>query len=85
MKIALFGISEIKTGRHNLKDPRFDQTDKLVEADKKTYAQLLAGAAELGVVVAGEEKPLAGITQFLNVAEIISASFEAAQAIAKSA
>jgi hypothetical protein len=39
MKIALFGTTEIKLGRHNLKDPRFDQTDKLVEADKKTYAQ----------------------------------------------
>ncbi len=39
MKIALFGISEIKLGRHNLKDPRLDQADKLVEADKKTHAQ----------------------------------------------
>src|SRR6266478_4300414 len=40
MKIALFGISQINQGKHNLKDPRFDQTDKLVEADKKTYAQV---------------------------------------------
>jgi hypothetical protein len=40
MKFALFGISEIKLGKHNLKDPRFDQADKLVEADKKTYAQV---------------------------------------------
>jgi hypothetical protein len=40
MKIALFGITDIKLGKHNLKDPRFDQTDKLVEADKKTYAQV---------------------------------------------
>lgn len=40
MKIALFGISQINLGKHNLKDPRFDQTDKLVEADKKTYAQV---------------------------------------------
>ena len=39
MKIALIGISEIKLGKHNLKDPRFDQVDKMVEADKKTYAQ----------------------------------------------
>jgi hypothetical protein len=46
MKICLFGISEIKTGRHNLKDPRLDLADKLVEADKKTCAQ---------VDVAGEE------------------------------
>jgi Protein of unknown function (DUF933) len=39
MKIALFGIAEIKVGKHNLKDPRLDQADKLAEADKKTYAQ----------------------------------------------
>ena len=40
MKIALFGITDIKLGRHNLKDPRLDQADKLVEADKKTHAQV---------------------------------------------
>lgn len=39
MKICLFGISGVKTGKHNLKDPRLDQADKLAEADKKTYAQ----------------------------------------------
>ena len=40
MKLALFGLAEIKLGKHNLKDPRLDQADKLVEADKKTYAQV---------------------------------------------
>jgi hypothetical protein len=39
MKIALFGFADIKLGKHNLKDPRLDQADKLVEADKKTQAQ----------------------------------------------
>jgi ribosome-binding ATPase YchF (GTP1/OBG family) len=39
MKISLFGVSGIALGKHNLKDPRFDQVDKLVEAQKKTYAQ----------------------------------------------
>src|SRR3974377_1529662 len=39
MKIALFGITQLKVGKHNLKDPRLDQADKLVEADKKTHAQ----------------------------------------------
>jgi ribosome-binding ATPase YchF (GTP1/OBG family) len=39
MKISLFGVSGIALGKHNLKDPRMDQVDKLVEADKKTYAQ----------------------------------------------
>ena len=40
MKLALTGIPGIKTGKHNLKDPRLDQADKLVEASKKTYAQV---------------------------------------------
>ncbi len=40
MKIALFGFTDIKLGKHNLKDPRLDQADQLVEADKKTYAQV---------------------------------------------
>jgi len=40
MKIALFGIAGIPAGRHNIKDPRLDQADTLVEAKKKTYAQV---------------------------------------------
>lgn len=38
MKIALVGIAGIPLGKHKVKDPRLDQADKLVEADKKTYA-----------------------------------------------
>ncbi len=40
MKICVFGISGIPLGKHNLKDPRLDQADRLVEAKKKTYAQV---------------------------------------------
>src|SRR5258708_2949080 len=40
MKMALFGIPEIKLGKHNLKDPKLDQVHQLIEADKKTYAQV---------------------------------------------
>src|ERR1051325_11114213 len=40
MKICLFGISGITPGKHNLKDSRLDQADQLVEAQKKTYAQV---------------------------------------------
>jgi hypothetical protein len=40
MKIALFGLTGIKLGIHNLKDPRLDEADKLVEARKKTHAQV---------------------------------------------
>jgi ribosome-binding ATPase YchF (GTP1/OBG family) len=40
MKLALFGIGGIALGKHNVKDPRLDQADQLVEGDKKTYAQV---------------------------------------------
>ncbi len=40
MKICLFGISGVALGKHNIKDPRLNQADKLVEAQKKTYAQV---------------------------------------------
>ena len=50
MKICLFGITSIPTGNHNVKDPRLDQADKLVEAQKKCYAQVvLAAEKELPV------------------------------------
>src|SRR6185503_579641 len=61
MKFALFGISEIKLGKHNLKDPRFDQADKLIEADKKTYAQVdVVGEEDLleadAILASGDSK-----------------------------
>ena len=40
MKICLFGVRGLALGKHNVKDPRLDQADKLVEAEKKTYAQV---------------------------------------------
>lgn len=40
MKICVFGFPGITIGRHNLKDPRLDAAHKLVEADKKAYAQV---------------------------------------------
>jgi len=40
MRLCLFGISGIALGKHNLKDPRLDQAHQLVEAQKKTCAQL---------------------------------------------
>jgi hypothetical protein len=50
MKICLFGITGIPTGNHNVKDPRLDEAHKLVEAQKKSYAQVvLADQKELAV------------------------------------
>jgi len=40
MKISLFAVPGIVVGKHNIKDPRLDQAHELVEADKKTYAQV---------------------------------------------
>ena len=40
MKLALFNVPGFVLGRHNIKDPRLDQAHELVEADKKTYAQV---------------------------------------------
>jgi ribosome-binding ATPase YchF (GTP1/OBG family) len=40
MKICLFSIPGFALGKHNIKDPRLDQAHGLVEADKKTYAQV---------------------------------------------
>lgn len=44
MKIAVFSIPEINLGRHNIKDARLDEVDKITKAKKKTYIQVeLAG------------------------------------------
>ena len=40
MKICAYGLPSFPCGRHNLKDPRLDTADKLVEAKKKSYAQV---------------------------------------------
>jgi ribosome-binding ATPase YchF (GTP1/OBG family) len=40
MKVALAGVVGVPLGKHKVKDPRMDEADKLVEADKKTYASV---------------------------------------------
>jgi ribosome-binding ATPase YchF (GTP1/OBG family) len=40
MKITVIGVPGVSVGKHNLKDPRLDQAHELVEAKKKTYAQV---------------------------------------------
>jgi ribosome-binding ATPase YchF (GTP1/OBG family) len=47
MKIAIISLPEINPGKHNLKDSRLDEMDKLVRAKKKTYAQVEAVSEEL--------------------------------------
>ena len=40
MKVALVGVAGVPLGKHKVKDPRLDQADRLVKADKKTYASV---------------------------------------------
>jgi hypothetical protein len=40
MKVCAYGLPGIHPGKHNVKDPRLDLADKLVEAKKKVYAQV---------------------------------------------
>lgn len=40
VNICAFGLPALARGKHNLKDPRLDAADKLVEAKKKCYAQV---------------------------------------------
>jgi len=59
MKICRCGLPGINVGKHNLKDPRLDQAHELVEADKKTYAQVDVvgeeGALEADVIATTRE------------------------------
>ena len=47
MKICLFGVSGIALGKHNIKDPRLDQADKLVEAQDVSRGDTRAGSADV--------------------------------------
>jgi hypothetical protein len=48
VKVCAFGLSAIPQGKHNIKDPRLDETHKLVEAKKKVCAQVdVVGDEEL--------------------------------------
>jgi len=73
MKISLVGITGVPVGTHSVKDPRLDQADKLVEADKKVYARVdVVGEAEAltaDAVVASPEGRLELIIRDLDFAE----------------
>jgi len=73
MKIALVGITGVPLGKHSVKDPRMDQADKLVEADKKVYAHVdVVGEGEAltaDAIVASAEGRLELIIRDLELAE----------------
>lgn len=62
MKFCVIGIPGLHVGKHNIKDSRLDQADKLVEAQKKTYVQVdLVGEESLAeadaILVSIERRP----------------------------
>jgi hypothetical protein len=73
MKISAFAISEIVLGKHNVKDIRLDQADKLVKAKKKTYPQVEItgqdGAFEADVIIIPAEAKMDLILQDLDFVE----------------
>ncbi|MCF7731061.1 MAG: DUF933 domain-containing protein [Akkermansiaceae bacterium] len=60
MKICVIGVPGIPEGKHNIKDPRLDQAHELVEAKKKTYAQVDVvgeqGAIDADVILVSRDR-----------------------------
>ena len=75
--------AKLKGEGRNLTRRVATQISGVHELDSRTYGQLLTGSIDLGVIVV-TERAIAGIGRNLSAAEIISASFDAAQAIDQS-
>ena len=73
MKICLFGITGVPLGKHNVKDARLDQIHKLVDAKKKTFAQVdIAGEEDIATadaIAASDSGRLDVILQDLEIVE----------------
>ena len=73
MKTCLFGLTGIPPGKHNVKDARLDQAHKLVDAKKRTYAQVdVAGEEDLATadaIVVSESTRLDVILRDLEFVE----------------
>ena len=73
MKIALVGIPGIKSGKHNLKEPRLEEANRLVEADKLVYAQAdvvdQSGLVDADAVLASQDGRLELILMDLEFVE----------------
>jgi hypothetical protein len=73
MKISAFAIPEITLGKHNVKDTRLDQADKLVKAKKKSYAQVEIvaedAALEADVIIIAQDAKMDLILKDLDFVE----------------
>jgi ribosome-binding ATPase YchF (GTP1/OBG family) len=59
MKISLVSLGEVLLGKHNIKDSRLDEVDKITKAKKKTYVQVELvgeeGALEADAILVGKD------------------------------
>jgi ribosome-binding ATPase YchF (GTP1/OBG family) len=73
MKVCIYGPSGIPLGKHNVKDPRLDHADQLVEAKRKVYAQVdVVGpseAASSDAIVTSVDSQLELVLQDLEFVE----------------
>ncbi len=73
MKVCIYGLTGVALGKHNIKDPRLDAADKLVEAKKKVYAQVDVVAPEealtADVIVTSANSRLELVLQDLDFVE----------------
>src|SRR5262245_33305781 len=73
MRVCIYGPGNIPLGKHNVKDPRLDQADQLVEAKKKVYAQVdVVGPAEANTsdaIVTSADSQLELVLQDLEFVE----------------
>jgi ribosome-binding ATPase YchF (GTP1/OBG family) len=73
MKICVIGIPGLPEGKHNIKDPRLDQAHELVEAKKKTYAQVdvagETGSVDADVILVSRDRLLDLILKDLEFIE----------------
>jgi len=73
MKICVIGVPGIPEGKHNVKDPRLDQAHELVEAKKKTYAQVDVvgedGSIDADVVLVSRDRLLDLVVKDLEFIE----------------
>jgi ribosome-binding ATPase len=73
MKISAFAIDQLTLGKHNVKETRLDQADKLVKAKKKTYPQVelvgQEGALEADAIILPADAKMDLILQDLDFVE----------------
>lgn len=83
MKISLFAVSDIAPGKHNVKDPRLDEVDKITKAKKKTYVQVEVvgdeGILEADAILASKDSRTDLVLRDLEFVENRLARAEAAE------